>query len=141
MRFATNTNVLLWILQGFLALFFALGSGAPKLLLPVEALPMPIALPDWFVRFIGTAEVLGALGLILPGVFRTRLGVTPVAALGLVLLTICATVYQLLAQQPGNAMFAAVMCLLCATVAVGRWRRLAVARTSSRQPAVASTAP
>ena len=140
MRFAMNTNVLLWILQGFLALFFALGSGAPKLLLPVEALPMPIALPDWFIRFIGTAEVLGALGLVLPGIFRTRLGVMPLAATGLVLLTICATVYQLLAQQPANAIFAAVMCLLCASVALGRWRRLASARRASGQPAVDTAA-
>jgi hypothetical protein len=134
MRFIVNSNVLLWVLQGFLALFFALGSGAPKLLLPVEALPMPITLPDWFVRFIGTAEVLGAIGLILPGLGRVRrlsaevgLPISPrltvVAAVGLVLLTICATVYQLLASQPANAVFAAVMSLLCATVALGRGRR------------------
>ena len=59
-------------------------------------------------------------------------------ATGLVLLTICATVYQLLAQQPASAIFAAVMCLLCATVALGRWRRLASARRASGQPAVAT---
>ena len=38
-------NRALWIVQGLLALFFALGSGAPKLLLPLETLPMPIPLP------------------------------------------------------------------------------------------------
>jgi hypothetical protein len=139
MRFAINANVLLWVLQAFLAAFFALGSGAPKLLLPLEALPMPIALPAWFVYFIGAAEVLGALGLVLPGIFHTRLGVTPLAAACLVLLTICATVYQLLAGQPANAAFAAVMNLLCATVAVGRWRRLPSSRRST-QPATAALA-
>ena len=89
-------NRALWIVQGLLALFFALGSGAPKLVLPPEALPMPIPLPGPFLRFIGVAEVLGGLGLILPGLTRTRPGLTPLAA-GLVLVTIGATVYQLAA--------------------------------------------
>jgi DoxX-like family len=124
MRFTLNLDVVLWSVQVFLALFFALGSGAPKLLLPVEALPMPITLPEWFVRFIGTAEVLGALGLILPGLLRTHRGLTPIAAACLAALTVCATVYQLLAHQPESALFAAVMGVICASVAYGRWRVL-----------------
>jgi hypothetical protein len=136
MRFALNANVVLWCVQVLLALFFALGSGAPKLLLPVDALPMPITLPEWFVRFIGTAEVLGALGLILPGVLRIRRGLTPVAAICLSALTICATIYQLLARQPESAIFAAVMSLICASVAYGRWR-LAPGRTAHLVTALA----
>jgi len=38
---------------------------------------MPILLPGWFLRFIGVAEVLGAMGLILPGLVRIRVGLTP----------------------------------------------------------------
>jgi hypothetical protein len=112
----------LWIVQGLLALFFALGSGAPKLLLPAETLPMPIPLPGWFVRFIGVAEVLGGLGLILPGLLRIRPGLTPLAAAGLVLVTIGATVYQVAAGQVGSAVFAVVVGLLCAFIAYARWR-------------------
>src|SRR5207244_5204918 len=82
MRTSNKANVVLWILQGLLALFFALASGAPKLLLPMEMLPMPLPLPEGFIRFIGTAEVLGALGLILPGVTHVRTARTPPAALG-----------------------------------------------------------
>ena len=52
-------NLTLWIVQALLGLFFALGSGAPKLLLPPEMLPLPIPLPRLFVLFIGVAEVLG----------------------------------------------------------------------------------
>jgi hypothetical protein len=117
-------NVQLWIVQVFLALFFALGSGLPKWILPPELLAanMPIPLPRAFVLFIGTCEILGALGLILPGLTRRRPELTPIAAGCLVLLTACATTYQLLAQQPGSAVFAAVMGLLCAYVAYGRWR-------------------
>jgi putative oxidoreductase len=118
----SKTSIVSWILQAFLALFFAAASGAPKLLLPVEQLPMPIVLPELFVRAIGVCEWLGALGLILPGVTRVRPSVTVAAAIGLVALTLCATIYQLLASQPANAVFALIMCALCATVAYGRAR-------------------
>jgi uncharacterized membrane protein len=115
-------NRALWIVQGLLGLFFALASGAPKLLLPPETLPMPIPLPGPFVRFIGVAEVLGGLGLVLPGLLRIRPGLTPLAAAGLVLVTIGATAYNLVAGQPESALFAVGVGLLCAFVAYGRWR-------------------
>ena len=121
-------NRALWIVQWLLALFFVLASGAPKLVIPLvmspDALPMPIPIPFWFLLFIGVAEVLGGLGLILPGLAHIRPGLTPLAAVGLMLVTIGATVYQLAAGEPGNAVFAAVMTLLCAFVAYGRWTLL-----------------
>ncbi len=83
---------------------------------------MPIPLPGPFLKFVGTCEVLGAISLILPGALRIRPGVTALAAGALMLLTICATVYQLMGHQPESAVFAAVMGLLCAFVAYGRWR-------------------
>jgi hypothetical protein len=121
-RQSKNFGRALWTVQALLALFFAFGSGAPKLLLPLESLPMPIPLPGPFILFIGTCEVLGAIGLILPGVLRIRPGVTPVAAAALVALTLCATVYQLAAGEVGSALFAVFIGLLAAFVAYGRWR-------------------
>jgi hypothetical protein len=56
-------NVMLWVIQGLLALMFLFAGG----ILPFEALAGPAALPAMFLRFIGVAEVLGAIGLILPG--------------------------------------------------------------------------
>ena len=118
-------NRVLWIVQGLLGLFFALASGAPKLIVPLflppDTLPMPIPLPYALILFIGVAEVLGGLGLILPGLLRIRPGLTPLAAAGLVLITIGATAYQLAAGQPESAVFAAVIGLLCAFVGYGRW--------------------
>ena len=115
-------NRALWTVQVLLALFFALASGAPKLLLPPETLPeMPIPLPRAFVLFIGVAEVAGALGLILPGLLKIKPGLTPLAAGGLVLITLGATGYWLLAGDAlGNAAFAFVMALICGFVAYGR---------------------
>jgi uncharacterized membrane protein len=121
MNSSKKVNVGLWILQGLLALFFAAGSGAPKLIVPADQLPMPIPLPAALVLFIGTCELLGGLGLILPGLTGVRPGLTPVAAAGLVLVTICAAIYQMLARQPESAVFALGVGLLAA-VAYGRWR-------------------
>jgi hypothetical protein len=45
-------------------------SGGLKLVLPPEAMKGPVDLPVGFIRFIGVAEVLGALGLTLPGLLR-----------------------------------------------------------------------
>lgn len=126
-------NRALWILQGFLGLFFVLASGAPKLILPLDSLPMPIPLPGAFLLFIGVAEVLGGLGLILPGLLKTQTGLTPLAAGGLVLVTIGATIYQLAAGAPENAVFAVVMGLLCAFVGYGRWK-LVPHRSVASQP-------
>jgi hypothetical protein len=129
-------NRALWIVQGFLGLFFVLASGAPKLILPADALPMPIPLPHAFLLFVGVAEVLGGLGLILPGVTKMQTGLTPLAAGGLVLVTIGATAYQLAADAPANAAFAVAMGLLCAFVGYGRWK-VAPHRSAARQQPVA----
>src|SRR3989441_11224735 len=84
----------LWIVQGLLALLF-LWAGGIKLVLPLEKLTGPIPLPGPFLRFIGVAEVLGAVGLILPGLLRIRPGLTPLAAAGVVIIMIGATVIRL----------------------------------------------
>jgi hypothetical protein len=122
MGVSKRTNAALWGGQWLLGLFFALGSGAPKLFLPAERLNLPLELPGWFVVFVGIAEVLGGLGLVLPGLLRVRPGLTPLAAGGLVLVTIGATGYQLLAGQIGGALFALGVGLVVAGVGYGRWR-------------------
>jgi hypothetical protein len=116
------TSIALWTLQILLGLFIALASGLPKFFLPPEALNMPIPLPDWFVKFIGTCEILGGLALILPRFAKTPLWLAPLAAVCLVALAVCATIYQLMAGQPGSAVFAAVLAVLFALVGYARWR-------------------
>jgi DoxX-like family len=56
-----KTAVLLWIVQGLLALIF-LFAGAMKLIVPVELVTKQMPLPGMFLRFIGVAEVLGTIG-------------------------------------------------------------------------------
>ena len=116
----------LWIIQGLLAALF-LFAGGTKLVLPLDVLmsmgsPNQIALPGWFVRFIGVVEVLGALGLILPGLLRIRPGLTPLAAAGLVIIMIGATVITLAGGDVATALIPLLVGLLSAFVAYGRWR-------------------
>jgi uncharacterized membrane protein HdeD (DUF308 family) len=84
-------NVRLWIVQGLLAVTF-LFAGGMKLVMPLEALTGPVPLPGLFMRFLGVAEVLGAVGLILPGLLRIWEALTPLAAAGLVIIMAGATV-------------------------------------------------
>ena len=111
----------LWIVQGLLALLF-LFAGGVKLVLPLEQLTGPVELPGLFVRFIGVCELLGAVGLILPGLLRVRAGLTPLAAAGLVIIMIGATVITLAGGEMGPALIPVVVGLLSAFVAYGRWR-------------------
>jgi hypothetical protein len=111
----------LWIVQGLLAALF-LFAGGMKLVLPLDQMTGPVALPGWFLRFIGVAEVLGALGLILPGLLRIRPGLTPLAAAGLLIIMIGATVLTLVGGMVAVALMNAVVALLAAFVAYGRWR-------------------
>jgi len=119
----------LWIVQGMLAALF-LWAGGIKLVLPLEQLTGPVPLPGLFLRFIGVAEVLGAIGLILPGLLRIRPGLTPLAAAGLVIIMIGATAVTLAGGDVASALIPLVVGLLAAFVAYGRWR-LAPHRGSS----------
>jgi hypothetical protein len=112
-------NLALWIVQGLLALLF-LFTGGMKLVLPIKALTEQMPLPGLFVRFIGVCEVLGAIGLILPGLLRIRRGLTPLAAAGLVIIMIGATVITLKSVGVALALIPLVVGLLLVFVAYGR---------------------
>jgi uncharacterized membrane protein YphA (DoxX/SURF4 family) len=114
-------NIALWIVQTLLALMF-LWAGGIKLVLPVEEMTKQMPMPGWFLRFIGVAEVLGAIGLILPGLLRIRPGLTPLAAAGLVIIMIGATVLTLMIGDVAMAVIPLMVGLLAAFVAYGRWR-------------------
>jgi DoxX-like family len=114
-------SVALWIVQGLLAALFLFAGGA-KLVMPLDQMTGPVTLPGWFVRFLGVAEVLGALGLILPGLLRIRPGLTPLAAAGLVIIMIGATVITLIGGLVALALMNVVVALLAGFVAYGRWR-------------------
>src|SRR5262245_35593722 len=99
-------NRALWIVQGLLAALFLFG-GTVKLMMPPEAfaeLPLPIS----FIYFIGVAEALGGLGLVLPWALRILPGLTPLAASGLVIIMIGATTLTAMGVGGGDAVTALI---------------------------------
>src|SRR5215475_15441955 len=116
-------NVLLWIIQILLGALF-LFAGGMKLILPLDKMTGPVPVPGLFLRFIGVAETLGGLGLILPGLFQIRTGLTPLAAAGLLIIMIGATTLNLIGGDRGAALVSTVVGLLLIFVLWGRTRRL-----------------
>ena len=116
----------LWSVQALLAALYLM-TGAMKLFLSPEQLvrmggSMPLPLP--LVRFIGTSELLGAIGLILPSLLRIQPRLTVYAAWGLVIVMILASIFHISRGEFGEAPVTVLLGLLAAFVSVGRskWR-------------------
>jgi uncharacterized membrane protein YphA (DoxX/SURF4 family) len=117
-------NIVLWIIQILLALMFLFAGGTKFYFSAAEMAamgpPNQIILPGLFIKFIGACEILGALGLVLPGLLRIRRQLTPIAAIGLLIIMIGAIVVSILGPGIGAGVPAIVLGLLCAFVAYGR---------------------
>ncbi len=116
-------NVLLWLLQGLLALVFA--AHGLMLLFPPAAIAakMDGMLPRWFQLFLGVAEVLAAVGLTLPGATRIQPWLVPAAAAGVAFVLLSATVFHLWRGELSSAVITAVLLAMAVFVAHTRWRR------------------
>lgn len=121
-------NIILWIIQCLLALLFIF-SGSMKFVMSVEEMnrQSPVVLPGLFIHFIGVCEVLGGLGLILPSLLRIKPILTPLAAAGLTIIMIGATVITLMGPMKTGALLPLVTGLLCIFVAYGRLRAKPIA--------------
>lgn len=120
-RSGRKLNILLWILQVLLAMLFMF-AGVMKFIMPVAEMTKQIPFPGWFLHFIGGAEILGAIGLVLPGILRIRTGLTPLAAAALVVIMIGATAVNLKVGMRGAALTTVVIGLLLLFVAYNRQR-------------------
>jgi len=116
-------NYTLWAIQILLALLY-LFAGGLKLILPMAELTKQMALPGPFLRFIGGNEVLGAAGLILPGLLRRQRELTPVAAIGLSIIMLGATLLLIANPGAGSPLMPMAVGLLDGLVAWGRWNDL-----------------
>ena len=111
----------LWTLQVLLALLF-LFAGGFKLIIPAADLEAQAKMPGLFLKFIAVCEVLGGLGLVLPGLTRIKPGLTPLAAAGLVIIMIGATVTGLRSGDVKTAVMPFIVGVLLAFVGYARWR-------------------
>lgn len=117
---ARTANRLLWTAQTLAALLF-LFAGAMKLIMPVEKMQQgPVVFPLAFLYFIGVCECLGAIGLIVPSLLRIHATLTPLAAAGLTIIMIGATVVSAVAMGAAAGIFPAVVGIVTAAIAYGR---------------------
>lgn len=117
-------NIVLWILQILMGLYFV-AIGIMHFIVP-EGLPPQMGwmyeLPAALHWFSGTAEILGGLGLILPGLTKIQTRLTPLAAAGLVLTMLGAAMWHLTRGETQNIGFNIVLALILGFIAYGRWR-------------------
>jgi uncharacterized membrane protein YphA (DoxX/SURF4 family) len=117
-----SMNVLLWVLQVFLAVAF-LAHGWLFLFPPAAMIDqMNASLARGFQLFLGVAEVLAAVGLTLPGVTRIRPWLVSCAAAGLMIVMISATIFHVARGEVSSAIITAVLLLVATFVAYMRWR-------------------
>ncbi|HYF02547.1 MAG TPA: DoxX family protein [Patescibacteria group bacterium] len=119
-------HITLWIAQALLAVAF-LGSGFMKLTSPIAdmAVQMPYTqdLPEIAVRIIGSLEILGAIGLLLPSLLRIKPFLTSLAALGLLATMIGAAGLHASRGEMGNIPVNLVLGAIAAFIAWGRSKK------------------
>jgi hypothetical protein len=114
-----RTNVRLWATQGALAALFAF-AGAAKLVTPAGQLAAQSDFPTAFLYFIGAAELLGAIGLILPWALGIKPGLTPLAAAGLAVIMVGAAIAVAVTMNPAFAVINLVIAAVAISVVTGR---------------------
>ena len=119
-------NIVLWILQVLLAAAF-LAHGLLFLNPPAEiAVQMDASLPRWFQVSLGVAEVLAAVGLILPAATRIMSWLVTWAAVGIMMVMVCATVWHVVRNEISSAAITLVLLAMASCVAYMRHRVLPI---------------
>lgn len=117
-------NIAIWVIQALAAIAF-LGAGGMKVSQPLDKLAKNMSWVNEFspvqIRLIGTAEILGALGLILPGVTGILPILTPIAAAALVVLMLGALYTHVRLKEFDKVNAPIVPLILALLVAIGRF--------------------
>ena len=133
-------HITLWILQVILAAMFLM-SGFMKLSQPIDQLskmlPWAAQVPEALVRFIGVAEVLGAVGLILPSLLRIQPKLTPIAAVGLALVMLFAVVFHISRGETPMIGMNFILIAIAAFIAWGRFKKAPIAPKSANHRVLA----
>ncbi len=111
-----NLHIALWVVQGLLAVLFLM-SGIMKL-----AVKMPGMEPA-MMYFIGTAEILGGLGVVLPSLLRIKPILTPIAAGGLLTIMILATGFHIMKAEYSHITGTLIFGIMSAFVIWGRTKK------------------
>lgn len=128
-------NIVLWIMQVLLAVAF-LAHGWLFLWPPAAiAEQMNASLPRWFQLFLGVAEVLAGIGLVLPGVTRVMPWLITAAAGGIMIVMVSATIWHTVRGEMSSAAITLVLFAMASSVAYVRHRVLPIRARGEAQPA------
>ena len=125
-------NIVLWLLQALLAAQFLFHGWFFLFPPPQFVALLNEAFPLWFRLFLGVAELLAGIGLILPGVTRILPRLTPLAAVGIMIVTFSASVLHFSGGEVSSALTTVALFLMATFVAYMRWR---VKPLPARKPA------
>jgi putative oxidoreductase len=123
-------HVSLWVAQGLLAAFFLMAGvnhGLKPLAEAAQSSPWITGIPVWLARFIGFAEIAGAVGVVLPAATRVLPWLTPLAAAGLAVIMALAVPFHVMRGEASVVAFNIVPMLLAVFVAWGRSTRARIA--------------
>jgi hypothetical protein len=134
----------LWTAQGFLGLFF-LAAGLPKVAgrgidrwTGFDVIPRPL------VIVIGVSEVAAALALVVPMVVDELEWTTPLAAIGLAVVSLMASGFHIRAREGLAAVETALWATLAGSIAIGRWAEITTGPSLSADilvPTIAALVP
>ncbi len=117
-------TIALWIVQGLAALLF-LFAGFTKAFRPLDQVAKQMtwvpSTPAPFVRFIGAAEIVGAVGLILPAATKVLPWLTIAAAIGLAVVMLSAAIFHASRKEYPNIGMNVILLLLVVFIVIGRW--------------------
>ncbi|THF76355.1 DoxX family protein [Cohnella fermenti] len=116
-------DIALWIVQGVLALMF-ISAGAMKTFNSKKAkatMPWAQDSSTGFVVFVGLAELLGGIGLILPEALDVAPVLTPIAAIGLAVVMVLAAGHHAKRGEKQAVVMNVVLLALSLFVAIGRF--------------------
>ena len=118
-----DQNTWLWIAQGLLAAMFGM-AGMMKGLMPIARIAERM---DWaskmpgLTRFIGFAEIAGAIAMILPILLDILPWLTPLAAVGFVVIQLLAMGFHAQRKEFQMLPMNVVLLGLSAFGVIGRW--------------------
>jgi uncharacterized membrane protein YphA (DoxX/SURF4 family) len=129
----TGLNIFAWILQVVLAVQYLFHgwlfvSPPPAMAGPMEGM----GISSSFRQFIGAAEILASVSLVLPALTRKLPWLTPLAALGLTIVMVSATIYHVSRNEISSAIAAVNLLLLVAITAYLRWKVVPIRAKAAR---------
>lgn len=122
-------NIGLWIAQGLLAIMFIMAGlmkATQSMEILAESLPWVTSTPAGLVRFIGLSELLGALGLLIPSIFRFKPHLTVWAALGLTTVMVMAAIFHASREEFSNIGMNVILTAIALFIAWGRSKKVPI---------------